>query len=158
MKTSLYRMLGVEHDAGTEDIAAAYERALAQLEPALQRGDHEAINQSRILKDGYAVLRDAARRARYDASLAAADDLNDSTAMKHEAKWRRQRWTFAAVLSLVLALAIATAYFRFFGQVQETGYRYREAVAAERAKKKKPDVVQYKELIVPAAPPLREDK
>jgi len=155
-KASLYQMLGVEPTATAEQIAAAYQQALAQLKPALQRGEAEAINQARMLKEGYFVLSDAGRRAKYDAALALESAPAVPTMLAHEGRWKSQQRTFAAMLALIVAVGGAIAYFRFADRVDATNYEYREAVERERAKKKKheQETIQYKEIVVPAGAPV----
>ena len=68
----LYALLGVAPDADAREVARAYRRRLREVHPDTRGGlssegsDH-AHADLRALQEAYAVLRDPARRARYDA-------------------------------------------------------------------------------------------
>lgn len=61
-----YDLLGVEPDAATDDIRAAWKSAIADLDPTDRR--------FRTLNDAAAVLLDEKKRAAYDAELAALEE------------------------------------------------------------------------------------
>jgi DnaJ-class molecular chaperone len=64
-----YRRLGVSPDASREEIHSAYRRLARRYHPDLNQG-RDAGARFNELSDAYAVLRDPARRARYDRSVA----------------------------------------------------------------------------------------
>jgi curved DNA-binding protein CbpA len=72
----LYALLGVAPDADGREVARAYRRRLREVHPDTQ--DQPSVDPGlahgdlRALQEAYAVLRDPARRARYDAQRAAA--------------------------------------------------------------------------------------
>ncbi|WP_377324906.1 J domain-containing protein [Pimelobacter simplex] len=63
MSTNLYDLLDVDESAGTDEIRAAWKRAIADLDPTERR--------FRAYNDAAGVLLDPERRAAYDAELAA---------------------------------------------------------------------------------------
>ena len=72
----LYALLGVAPDADAREVARAYRRRLREVHPdtrgGLSDGQDSAHADLRALQEAYAVLRDPARRARYDAQRRAA--------------------------------------------------------------------------------------
>src|SRR3954452_17269443 len=72
----LYALLGVAPDVDAREIARAYRRRLREVHPdtrdQLSRGPDPAHADLRALQEAYSVLRNPARRARYDAQRRAA--------------------------------------------------------------------------------------
>ena len=72
----LYTLLGVAPAANAGELARAYRRRLREVHPdtrdRLWDGPDPAHADLRALQEAYAVLRDPARRARYDAQCRAA--------------------------------------------------------------------------------------
>ena len=65
MTPTWYDLLGVEPDASTDEIRAAWKAATADLDPGTRL---------RTLNEAAEILLDPARRAEYDATLTASDD------------------------------------------------------------------------------------
>ena len=67
----LYALLGVAPDADAREIARAYRQRLREVHPDTRGGPpdgpHFETADLQALQEAYAVLRDPARRARYDA-------------------------------------------------------------------------------------------
>ena len=73
----LYALLGVAPDADAREVARAYRRRLREVHPDTRGGlspdrPDPAHADLRALQEAYAVLRDPARRARYDAQRGTA--------------------------------------------------------------------------------------
>ncbi len=72
----LYALLGVAPDADAREVARAYRRRLREVHPDTRDrpsdGPDPAHADLRAFQEAYAVLRDPARRARYDAQRRAA--------------------------------------------------------------------------------------
>jgi curved DNA-binding protein CbpA len=72
----LYALLGVAPDADAREVARAYRCRLREVHPdtrsRLSDSPDPARTDLRALQEAYAVLRDPARRVRYDAQLRAA--------------------------------------------------------------------------------------
>ena len=71
-----YTLLGVAPDADAREVARAYRRRLREVHPdtrdRLSSGSDPAPVDLRTLQEAYAVLRDPARRARFDTQRRAA--------------------------------------------------------------------------------------
>lgn len=98
MGKTLYAILGVEQDAGSEQIRAAFEAARARLDPA------DSMAQIAI-KEAWDVLGQPERRARYDASLRAAAVATVSTEIYEddEGGGPSRRLMIVGVVALVVA-------------------------------------------------------
>ena len=74
----LYAVLGVAPDADAREVARAYRRRLREVHPdtrdLLSDGPDPVHADLRALQEAYAVLRNPARRARYDAQRRAAQE------------------------------------------------------------------------------------
>jgi curved DNA-binding protein CbpA len=72
----LYALLGVAPDADAREVARAYRRRLRAVHPDTRNRPSDSSDPAhadlRALQEAYAVLRDPARRARYDAQRRAA--------------------------------------------------------------------------------------
>ena len=124
MTPTWYDLLGVEPDASSDEIRAAWKTAIADLDPGDRR--------FRALNEAAEVLLDADKRAAYDASLepekpaepletpaekaAAADDsvevLSDEPAEVAPAgpRWVVPAWLLAGLAVLVAALLACAVY------------------------------------------------
>jgi curved DNA-binding protein CbpA len=80
----LYALLGMAPDGDAGEVARAYRRRLREVHPdtrgALSDGPDPAHTDLRALQEAYAVLRDPARRARYDAQRRAAQKQTEAPA------------------------------------------------------------------------------
>lgn len=110
-KQTLYQILGVAPDATEADIAAAYERRVAELQQAVPQDPNAAA----FARDAYEVLRNPARRRTYDASLitaqerqAAADQAPDLAVEPERTAGRRLPWP---LLAAVAALSLVVLYY-----------------------------------------------
>jgi molecular chaperone DnaJ len=71
-----YAVLGVERDASPAEVKQAYRRLALDSHPDRFPGDPDAETRFRRISEAYAVLGDAAKRARYDRSLRLPDALD----------------------------------------------------------------------------------
>jgi molecular chaperone DnaJ len=62
-----YTLLGVDRDAGSEEIKRAYRRLARQYHPDLNGNDPEAAERFKEISKAYSVLSDPEKRQRYDA-------------------------------------------------------------------------------------------
>ena len=72
-KRDYYEVLGVERNAGEDDIKRAFRRLAKQYHPDMNDGDKAAEAKFKEVNEAYEVLSDADRRARYDQFGHAAD-------------------------------------------------------------------------------------
>ena len=95
----LYGLLGVGPDADAREVARAYRRRLREVHPDTRDGPVDGPDPAhadlRALQEAYALLRDPARRARYDAqrgaSLTPADGPATGVAVPVRVRARRRR-------------------------------------------------------------------
>jgi len=74
MKRSFYEMLGVPHDADQAQIDSAYASLTQKLGATTSvRGTTETMTELTLIREGYKILSDQKKRARYDAKLHAAE-------------------------------------------------------------------------------------
>ena len=64
MKRTFYEILGVPHDADQAVLDTAYAAAQARVQEAIKLGTAEASMEAQLVKDGYQMLSDPAKRAR----------------------------------------------------------------------------------------------
>ena len=62
-----YRLLGVDREAGSEEIKRAYRRLARQYHPDVNGNDPEAVERFKEISKAYSVLSDPEKRQRYDA-------------------------------------------------------------------------------------------
>ena len=65
-KRDYYEVLGVEKNAGADEIKKAYRKKAMQYHPDRNPGDKTAEEKFKEVGEAYAVLSDDAKRARYD--------------------------------------------------------------------------------------------
>ena len=75
MKRSFYEVLRVPHNADTSQIDTAYALATEKLKSSSLRGTGEAAIEAQLIRDGYQILSDPAKRAK--AIVLAATHFND---------------------------------------------------------------------------------
>jgi curved DNA-binding protein CbpA len=85
-RRDLYALLGVTPEADAREVARAYRRRLREVHPdtrdRLSEGLDSAHTELRALQDAYTVLRNPARRARYDALSRAAQKQAEAPATR----------------------------------------------------------------------------
>jgi len=69
MSKTLYDIVGVPRDASYEIIAAAAQARMDAIKQAHNKGDPNSATDSYALKEAFSILRDANKRAAYDAKL-----------------------------------------------------------------------------------------
>jgi DnaJ-class molecular chaperone len=134
MKRTLYQMLGISPEATPEEIKAAYTRRLEGLITATQRGETDAVNEERILKDVREILLDPASRAAYDQRLKDPDSTTRSQVLfmpKEEAK-RKKLGVETVVLIVVVAILSGVVYKHFARKMDEMNEAHKQAMAQQR--------------------------
>ncbi|MDR2675399.1 MAG: DnaJ domain-containing protein, partial [Opitutaceae bacterium] len=65
-KEDYYELLGVEKNAGEEDLKKAYRKKAVQYHPDKNPGNKEAEEMFKKVSEAYEVLKDPQKRAAYD--------------------------------------------------------------------------------------------
>ena len=65
-KRDYYDVLGVDRNAGADDVKKAYRKQALRYHPDRNPGDHECEEKFKEATEAYEVLRDSEKRARYD--------------------------------------------------------------------------------------------
>lgn len=82
MKQTLYDILSVQTDATVEQIRAAYQHALSELESAAQHDPNKKV----LLREAYELLSHPQKRTSYDARLARHEVLHAQADVAQEQK------------------------------------------------------------------------
>ena len=137
MKRSLYEMFGVPREADQAQIDGAYEALNSQLKARVARGDADAVNESILLKDGYRIFSDQARRAHYDTTL---DDGATSkiTFLPEDIKARSKLGVESIVLIVLVAVLGGIVYRQLTKEMEVVRLEHQHAVALARAKMNAP--------------------
>ncbi len=153
MKRSLYQMLGISPDATPEEIKAAYTRRLEGLITATQRGETDAVNEERILKDVREILLDPASRAAYDQRLRDPDSTTRSQVlfMPKEDATRKKLGVQTIVLIVVVAVLSGVVYKHFARKMEEIDEAHKQAMAQQRL-----DRVPTAQVVAPVEEEKRE--
>ncbi len=141
MKRSFYDMLGVAHEADQATIDAAYTQVMARLNDAIKRGADDANMEAQLLRDGYQMLSDPAKRARYDAKMAA-----DATGVKlmffpDDKRAQKKLGIQSVVFALLATTFVGVVFWQMNRKINEVRADYETVVARKQADQNKPLVV-----------------
>jgi curved DNA-binding protein CbpA len=137
MKRSLYEMFGVPRDADQAQIDGAYEGLNGQLKARLARGDADAANESILLKDGYRILCDPARRAHYDTTLESGG-TSKITFFPEDRKARSKLGIETIVLIVLVTVLGGIVYRQLTKEMEVVRLEHQQAVAVARARMNAP--------------------
>jgi DnaJ-class molecular chaperone len=138
MKRSFYEMLGVPHDADPAQIDTAYAVMTAKLNAANRRGVAETANEVQLIRDGYQILSDPAKRARYDAKLAAAES-GVQLMFFPEDRSSRLKLGVQTVLFAALAAALGgIVYSQMTQKIDEVRIEHKQALTKFKEERSKP--------------------
>lgn len=142
MKRSFYEILGVPHDADQATIDAAYGQATARVNEDIKRGGAEASMEAQLLRDGYQLLSDPAKRARYDAKLSAAEHGVQLMFFPDDKKSQRALGVQTFVFAIVASALVAVVFWQMNRKISEVRADYDTVVARKQSEKEAPKVVQ----------------
>ena len=148
MKQTLYELFALIPEATQAKIDVAYAAVRARLQPGIDRADTDALNLSRLLKDGYRILSDPERRARYDASIRTQLELERSQIVYESVG------VFRIGLGVIITLAIFIAaglwaHLKMLNKSEDIRVEYAETVRQKKAEQDKPQIITIEPL--PAA-------
>src|SRR3972149_1690743 len=112
MKRTFYEMLGMPHDADQAQIDTAYALTTAKLNAAKLRGAAEAVTEAQLIRDGYQILSDPAKRARYDAKLSAAESGVQLMFFPEDSGSRRKLGVQTVILLALVLVLSGVVYFQ----------------------------------------------
>ncbi|HXA46177.1 MAG TPA: DnaJ domain-containing protein, partial [Burkholderiaceae bacterium] len=101
MKKTLYEILGVEPNAGPEEINTAYQQAIEKFDQNVSRDPNERV----MLREAFQVLSNQQKRSFYDISLKnkAPDKVIVSAAEYEGTQTNWQNW----IIGVLLVVAVA---------------------------------------------------
>lgn len=131
MKRTAYDILGVSPGASSDEIAAAFARQRAKLDPALPEnaGNPDSEFQSKILREAFSLVDEPARRSAYDASLRAPVPYYPDAAPR-SVEISRKKMVLAGVM--FLATVGAGLSYLYQNKKQELALERERILAAEK--------------------------
>ncbi len=150
MKQTLYELLELKTGATQAEIDTAYAAVKVRLQPGIDRADTDALNLSRLLKDGYRILSDPERRAGYDATIRAQWKLKRSQIVYESVGVFR----IGLGVIITLALLIATglwANLKLLNKSEDIRVEFAEIARQKKAEQDSPQIITIETL--PAAAP-----
>jgi curved DNA-binding protein CbpA len=132
MKRSFYEMLGITHDADQSQIDAAYGVATAKLNASNLRGAAEAAVEVQLIRDGYQILSNPEKRARYDAKLRADEAGIKLMFFPNENFARRKLGLETAVFAGLAAVLGTIVYHKLAITMDEVRVEHVQAVARHK--------------------------
>ena len=142
MKRSFYEMLGITHDADLSQIDAAYGLVTARLNATTNlRGVAEAVAEARLIRDGYQILSNPEKRARYDAKLRADETGVKLMFMPEDSSARRKLGVQTVVLAGLAATLGAILYHQLSVKMDEVRVEHVQAVARHKDEQPKAVVI-----------------
>ena len=159
MKRSLYEMLGIPFEATSEQIQAAYVARLAALNTSSMQGNEDAVNETRMLREGYQILTDPARKYHYDSVLSnpGASARRQVLFMPNDETMRKKLGVQTVVLIVVVAVLSSVVYKHFARKIEEMDAAHKEAITHQRLDRVPKAVVaapveEEKEKVEPLVP------
>lgn len=141
MKRSFYEMIGVAHDADQTTITTAYAQVIERLNEGIKRGANEATMEAQLVRDGYQILSDPAKRARYDAKLSAAESGVQLMFFPDDKKDQKKLGMQAVVFALLATTFVGVVFWQMNRKINEVRIDYETVVARKQAAQKAPVVL-----------------
>ncbi len=150
MKQTLYELLAIKPEASQAEIDAAYAAVKVRLQPGIDRADTDAINLSRLLKDGHRILSEPERRIRYDDSIRVQSQLERSQLVYESVG------VFRIGLGVVITLALFIAAgmwvnLKILHKSEDIRVEHAETARQKKAEQDKPQIINLN--VLPAASP-----
>jgi len=141
MKRSFYEMLEIARDADQARIDIAYAHATARLSSVASRGAADAVIEAQLIRDGYQILSNPERRARYDAKLLDAESDVKITLFPDDSYGRR-RLGIGTVVLVVLSSILGTIVYRNLStKMDEVRVEHVQAIARHKDEQPKAIVI-----------------
>lgn len=145
MKRTLYELLELKSGATQAEIDDAYAAVRARLQPGIDRADPDALNLSRLLKDGHRILSDPERRGRYDDTIRAESERERSQLVYESVG------VFRIGLGVIITLALLIAAglwinLKMLHKTEDIRVEHAEAARQKKAEQDKPQIINIKVL------------
>jgi len=133
MKRTLYEMLGIPPDATSEQIQAAYVARLAALNAPSLQGNEDAVNETRMLREGYQILTDPARKHHYDSVLSNPNSMLRTQVLFMPEGAQRKKLGMQTVVLVIAVLVLAAVVHRHFSKKLEAmDEAHKQAITQQR--------------------------
>jgi curved DNA-binding protein CbpA len=131
MKRTLYEMFGLPRNADQAQINSAFQALNLRLATAVNRGEPDAVNESILLKEGYGILSDPARRTHYDATL---DGNKGRIAfMPEDTKSRSKLGIETMILTVLAGVFGGIVYHQLNKGMEAVRVEHQQAISVKRA-------------------------
>jgi DnaJ-class molecular chaperone len=140
MKRTFYQMIGVSPAADQATIAAAFAQAMERLNGEIKRGGAGAATELQLVRDGYQILSDPDRRAKYDAKLAADEAGVEVTFFPDTPAAQRKLGMQSVVFALLATTFCGVVYWQMTRKMSEVRADYETVVARKQADQNLPKV------------------
>ncbi len=142
MKRTFYDMIGVPHDADQATIDAAYSAVMERLNDGIKRGAADATTEAQLVRDGYQILSDAAKRARYDAKLAAESSGVQLVFYPEDKGAQRKLGVQTVVFALLATTFCGVVYWQMTRKINEVRADYDSVVVRKQAVQNTPPIIE----------------
>jgi DnaJ-class molecular chaperone len=146
MKRSFYDMIGVESNADQATIDTAYAQVMERLGESVKRGGNDAAMESQLVRDGYQILSDPAKRARYDAKLAAAASGVQLVFYPEDKGAQRKLGVQSVVFALLASTFCGVVYWQLTRKMNQVKVDYDSVVTRKQAAQNAPKVIDSRDV------------
>jgi len=150
MKRSFYQILEVPRDADQAQLDAAYGAALAKASAAHARGVDDAKAEEQLIRDGYQLLSDGAKRARYDAKLMASETGVDLMFFPEEGSARKKLGVETIIFATLAAVLGGIIYYQLSHKVEEVRLDYVQSVVKRHVDENRVKAANQAQPVTPA--------
>jgi curved DNA-binding protein CbpA len=141
VKRSFYEMLEIARDADQAQIDIAYAQATAKFNAANLRGVTEAVIEAQLVRDGYQILSNPEKRARYDAKLLEGE-ADVKVTFFPDNSYGRRRLGIGTVVLVALSTILGTVVYRNLSlKMDEVRIEHVQAVARQKDEQPKAIVI-----------------
>jgi DnaJ-class molecular chaperone len=142
MKRSFYEILGVQRDADQAGIDAAYSQATQRVNADIKRGAAAASMEAQLLRDGYQLLSDPAKRSRYDAKMSAAESGVKLMFFPDDKGAQRQLGVQTVIFAVAATTFVGVMFWQMNRKVSEVRADYETVVARKQIVQAAPKIIE----------------
>jgi DnaJ-class molecular chaperone len=145
MKRSFYEIIGVPHDADRAAIDAAYTRVMEHLNDGIKRGVADATMEAQLVRDGYQILSDPAKRTRYDAKLSASESGVQLMFFPEDKGAQKKLGVQTVIFALLATTFCGVVYWQLNRKISEVRADYASVVVRKQSAQNLPKVTNTPE-------------